>query len=152
MATTYSTSKVCCMIVPWKTSCCTVILTLILREWGSVHKNPASIILTLCNPRSFFKQTARSSLDSGAAEIHWLGGCSHRSQSLHVCSTASRGMPWETSTESLTQSSHRAPAAVVPSIGAPQLQQRILPSLLARKSFQSFENKEKEKTHVAACA
>ena len=86
----------------------------------------ASIIRTLCRPRSFFKHSANNSLDSGAATIQLAGGSSHLSQSLQKCKVASRCIPWEISTVSFTQSKQSAPVLWVPSIAAPQLQQRML--------------------------
>ena len=64
----------------------------------------ASMILTLDNFGSFRRHSASSSRDSGAAVIHCAGGCSHLSQSLHMCIVASLGMPSEISTVSFTQS------------------------------------------------
>ena len=44
--TTYSITNICCNTAPCMTSFCTVNLTLIRREWGSVQTNPASTNLT----------------------------------------------------------------------------------------------------------
>lgn len=84
------------------------------------------MIRLLFSPRSFRRHSARSSRDSGAATTHWLGGECHLSQSRHMKRTPSRSMPSVMSTVSLRQSPHNAPAACVPSMGAPQLQQRIV--------------------------
>ena len=86
----------------------------------------ASIILTFWRPVSFRRHKANNSRDSGAAATQYDGGWSHLSQSLHVSSIASLGIPCDISIVSLTQSLQRAPAAVVPSIGTPQLQHSIL--------------------------
>ena len=103
-----------------------VSLTLILRECGSVHMKLASMILTFDNRLSLRRHKARSSRDSGAAVTQWSGGCNHLSQSLHINRMASLGMPSDMSIVILMQSLQRAPAAVVPSIGTPQLQHTIL--------------------------
>lgn len=127
-----------------------VIFTLTRREWGSVQMKLASMIRTLDNPFSFLRHKASNSLDSGAALIQLLGGCSHlyskvnvkhtikmfvtpsvyllTSQSRQVCRTLSRCTPCDISTETLTQSEQSAPAAAWPSMGAPQLQQRMVAS------------------------
>lgn len=124
-------------------------LTLMRFEWGSVQMKLASMMRTFDKPRRRRRQRARSSLDSRVATTHWLGGWSHRSQSLQQRRVDSRWMldfgvnqhefrlrtryqskirtyPWVTSTFSFRQSWHIAPAEVVPSMGAPQLQHRIL--------------------------
>lgn len=114
----------------------------------------ASIIRTFDRPRRRRRQMASSSFDSGAATSQLVGGCSQRSQSLQKCRVDSRCTPWETSTERRTQSWQSAPAAVVPSIGAPQLQQRILDRLVfenhiyrssRKKPLRDKRKKEKEK-------
>lgn len=105
----------------------------------------ASMMRTFDKPRRRRRQTASSSFDSGAATTQLLGGWSHLSQSLQTWRVPSRWIlevqvisicsvrkviptyPDEASTSSLRQSEHSAPAEVVPSMGAPQLQQRILP-------------------------
>ena len=51
-----------------------VIWTLILREWGSVQINLASVIRTLPRFLSLFRQSDNSSRDSGEAEIQLFGG------------------------------------------------------------------------------
>lgn len=87
----------------------------------------ASIILTLLKPFNFLKQSASNSLLSGWAASHWFGGCSHLSQPRQKWRLASRGIPTEISVVSLIQSKQIArPLLLEPSIGVPQLQQRIL--------------------------
>lgn len=45
-STTYSTTKVCCRMAPFRTSACTVSFTLIRLLCGSVHTKPASTSFT----------------------------------------------------------------------------------------------------------
>jgi hypothetical protein len=104
----------------------TVNFTLTRLECGSVQTKLASTRRTLFNPASFFRHNASNSRDSGAAAVQLLGGKSQRSQSRHVCITASRCIPRVMSIVVLMQSAHSAPALTVPSIGAPHEQQRIL--------------------------
>lgn len=99
-------------------------------EWGSVQINEASIILSLFRRGSFRRHRANKCLLSGAATTHEFGGESHRSQSRHMCSVASRCMPSVTSVLSLMQSKQKAPAAWVPSMGAPQSAQRTVAAFL----------------------
>jgi hypothetical protein len=56
--------------------------TLSLFECGSVQMKCASVNRILFSPLSFFKQSARSSADSGLASIHVAGGERNRSQFL----------------------------------------------------------------------
>lgn len=128
VATTNSTSNVCWTIVPALASAWMVIFILIRFECGSVQMKLASMILDLFRPLNFRKHSASSSRDSGAAVIHCAGGECHLSQSLQQCIVHSRWIPAEISTLSLIQSPHRASktSVEVPSIGAPQLQQRIV--------------------------
>lgn len=98
-----------------------MILTLILRECGSVQIKLASTTLT-CRSLNFFRQSANNSRDSGAATCQVVGGSSHRLQSRQKFTMASRWIPCDISTVSLMQSRHSVPS----SEGAPQRQQRTL--------------------------
>lgn len=96
------------------------------------------------------RQSDSSSRDSRAALTQVVGGWSHRSQSRQNWRVPSRGIPEEMSTVDLMlrivrpccsrmggydtyQSKQRAPAEAVPSMGEPQLQQRILSNISTRK-------------------
>ncbi len=69
-AITNSTTNVYYKLVLFITSFWTVILTLSLLECGSVQMKLASIILTLFNPFTCLRQSARSCGDSNAHATH----------------------------------------------------------------------------------
>ena len=72
------------MMAPSEISDCTVILTFIRLEWGSVQMKLASMILSLFSPRNLRRQRASSSRDSNCATTQVVGGDSHLSQSLPI--------------------------------------------------------------------
>mmetsp|Transcript_39807 Transcript_39807/g.93012 ORF Transcript_39807/g.93012 Transcript_39807/m.93012 type:complete len:353 (+) Transcript_39807:1277-2335(+) len=84
LPSTYSTTNDCCSTAAAATSFCTVSLSLMRRECGSVQMKEASTRRTLVKPRGLRNSSARSSFDSGSTAAHEPSRRSKRSQPRHV--------------------------------------------------------------------
>ncbi|KAF4517491.1 hypothetical protein B566_EDAN004530 [Ephemera danica] len=72
-AIVYSTTNTCCRMAPPITSPCTVSLTLIRFECGSVHTNPASTNFTRFRPFNLDMHSDSNSFDSNGHVTHSAG-------------------------------------------------------------------------------